>query len=130
MKTSIQKLISSAVLGLVLLSQSLPTWAGSTFTFDVQVGANYGRGPMTWARYSPDNQQYIGCSFEYSSSSPFITCSARDNTGKSSVCTSTNGKMFAAVRTITDSSIIHFLSNQGSPTCTYLSVTNNSGTLK
>jgi hypothetical protein len=129
MKTKVQKLISTAVLGLALLSQSLPTWAGSTSLFEVQVGTNYGRGPMTWARYSPDNQQYIGCTLQ-NSGGVFVRCFARDTTGRTSFCTSTDVKFANAAKALTDSSIIHFSSNPGSATCVYLSVTDSSTSLR
>jgi|RhiMethySRZTD1v2_1073278.scaffolds.fasta_scaffold1089039_1 hypothetical protein len=130
MKTNIKKLIGMAVLGLVLLSQSIPTWAGSTSLFDVQVGATYGRGPMTWARYSPDDQQYIGCSFTHPSLGLMVNCLARDKTGQSFACWSNEAKFVDAVKAITDSSILYFISNPGSSACVYLEVTNASTSLR
>ncbi len=130
MKINVQKFISAAVLGLGLLSHSLPTWAGYIALSEVQVGTDFGKGTMVGARYSPDTQQYIGCSFEYSTSTPFVMCSARDKTSKSSVCTSTDAKWFETAKTITDSSYISFILAPGTTTCVYLQATNGSQNLR
>ncbi len=112
MKTKLHKLISMAVLGVTLQMQSLPAWAGLvsnpevTILHDntdgyVLIGAY---GTMTGARYSTDNQQYIGCSAD--SVSNGISCSARDQIGRYISCYSTDPKLVAAVNAMTDSSYI------------------------
>ncbi len=50
-------------LGLALVSNSYPVWAGEVSLPEVQVSDVDARGSMAGARYTGDNQQYIGCSF-------------------------------------------------------------------
>ena len=132
MKTYIQKLIGTAVLGLALISHSLPVWAGSAYLPEVAIFFDPGPragGTMAGARYSGDTQQYIGCSSS-NYNGPFVMCSARDKTGKSAVCTSTDVKWFATVKAMTDSSYIYFTPSPGTGTCNYLQVTNTSQYLR
>ena len=68
MKVKLQKLIGTAVLGLALVSHSLPAWAGSVGLPEVTTTHPvFGTlGTMAGARYSTDSVQYIGCQlFQY-----------------------------------------------------------------
>ena len=128
MKTKLQKLIGTAVLGLALFTTSLPTWAGTVNLPEVQVGTNKAQGSMVGARYSGDSQQHITCV----SHNPAVTCSARDKTGQYFVCTKIDPKWVAAVRAMTDSSYIFFSTFASNPSgsCDYLAVDNFSYQLK
>jgi hypothetical protein len=126
MKTNLQKLIGSAVLGLALLSTSIPAWAGRVDLHEVLVGNSDASGSIVGARYSGDSQQYIGCTVY----NPFVTCFATDKTGKSLVCTSTDPRAAIAIRAITDFSYINFSRASGTGSCTNLSVTNASRHLR
>ena len=133
MKAKLQKLIRMAVLGLVMFSQSIPTWAGQKVYTEVEVGTHYARGGMVGARYSSDNRQYIGCVI--TGGYDFLHCSAQDKTGKTYVCsvsTEVSQKWEPAIRAMTDTSVIQFggpyLSGQGP--CTYLFIENHSSHLK
>ena len=131
MKTYLRKLIGMAVLGLALVSNSIPAWAGEVSLPEVQVSDVDARGSMAGARYTGDNQQYIGCSFS-NNGSLFVTCLAKDKIGKSVVCTSTDPGLAAAVKAITDFSYISFSSAQARVpgSCTYLNVQNFSAYLR
>ncbi len=127
MKTNLKKLIGMAVLGMVLFTTSLPTWAGYVDHPEVIVVPNVtASGSMVGARYSGDNQQYIGCT----SHNPAVTCSGSDKTGKYFFCTKIDPKWVAVVKTITDSSRIVVTKAPGTTTCDYLSVDNFSYQLK
>ena len=128
MKTKLQKLIGTIVLGLVLFSNSIPAWAGRIYQPEVQIGTTFTTGSMAGARYSGDSQQYIGCSFS-NANGPFVMCSATDKTGKSSFCTSTDPGLAAAVKTITDFSFISF-AVAGGTSCNPLEIESFSSELR
>ena len=125
MKTKLRKLIGTAVLGLALVSHSLPTWAGNASLPQVTVGTYDSYGSMAGARYSADSQQYIGCRYS-NTTGPYVVCVARDSVGKSSSCFAYESRYLAAAKAITDSSFVKFGANPGSSYCTKLEVTNNS----
>jgi len=124
MKTNLQKLIGTAVLGLVLFSHSLPTWAGSVIQPEVYVQVGFASGSMVGARYSTDSQQYIGCRFL--NNGTFVMCVATDKTGKSAACTSTDPRYATVIKAITGSSYINFESDLGTGSCIELNVVNAS----
>ena len=124
MKANVQKFIGMAVLGLALLSISIPAWAGMKSLREVIISDRQASGTMAGARYSADSQQYIGCYIL--GNSDFITCSARDKTGKSFACYG-DSKWKAVVKAITDFSQIYFFTS--APTdaaCSYLEIQNDS----
>jgi hypothetical protein len=125
MKTQLQQFIGMAVLGLALCAQSLPAWAGAVSHPTVFIGATGADGSMAGARYSADHIQYIGCSYS-ATGGPFVTCFARDNTGKSLFCVGNNSGYAAAARAITDFSYIQFDVPPDSATCSLLWVYNYS----
>ena len=129
MKTKLQKLIGTAVLGLALNLQSLSAWAGSVALSEVVVYSNHASGSMAGARYSSDGRQYIGCSIS-NSNGPVVICSAVDAGGNAFSCLSTDARWLAAAKAITDSSYLYFGSVSGIPTCDYLRVGNSSFLLK
>jgi len=127
MTAKLHKLLGTAMLGLVLLSQSLPAWAGDVDLNQVSVGSSTAYGTMAGARYSGDNKQFIGCIFS-NTNGPYVLCSATDNTGKSLVCYGIGSQYTAAAKSITDFSYIQF-SNQGG-SCLSLYVGNSSAYLR
>lgn len=137
METKLHKLISMAVLGVALQMQSLPVWAGLVSNTQVTIlhGGNNGfeligaYGTLTGARYSADNQQFIGCSARVSNG---IFCSARDKIGRYVSCYSSDPKLIAAVNAMTDSSYISFRMAPGTGTrqCSELTVNNSSPNLR
>jgi hypothetical protein len=129
MKTKLHKLIGTAVLGLALVSQSFPAWAGLVYTPEVFVGSSGAVGSMAGARYSADSIQYIGCSIS-NTNGPYVSCSAWDKTGKALSCTSTESRYLTAAKAITDFSAINFSVTPGSARCSYLGVDNYSMRLR
>lgn len=130
MKMKLRKLIGTSMLGLALFSYGIPTWAGEVSlpqVFVGPVGAGSGAGgSMIGARYSADTLQFIGCQYI---SGQFITCGARNRTGQSFFCSSTQPHIAAAAKAITDSSRISIFAN-ASGICDQLSVENESSHLK
>jgi hypothetical protein len=82
---------------------------------------------MVGARYSADNQQYIGCDFS-NTSGPYVLCSATGMNGKSLTCAGFGPQYAAAAKSITDFSHIQFSAQGGS--CTSLKVGNYSAHLR
>ncbi|MBM4257611.1 MAG: hypothetical protein FJ147_17170 [Deltaproteobacteria bacterium] len=129
MKTKLHKLIGTAVLGVALVSQSFPAWAGAVSTPQVAVGPSNAGGSMAGARYSAGSTQYIGCTFS-NTAGPYVLCSATDATGKSLSCIGTQARHLAAAKAITDFSNIEFGVGGGSSNCSRLTVYNYSYHLK
>ena len=124
MKTNLQKLIGTVVLGLALVSTSLPAWAGLVIQPEVYVQVGFASGSTVAARYSTDSKQYIGC--KLSNNGTFVMCLATDKTGKSAVCTSTDPRFATVIKALTDFSYINFESAQGTGSCLELNVVNES----
>src|SRR5262245_52824880 len=120
MKTQLHKLIGTAVFSLALVSHSLPAWAGLIYNPEVSIASFGAVGSMAGARYSADNQQYIGCSLA-NNIGTYITCSATDKTGKSLSC-SAPPQWLATVKAITDSSLISFSVTPYTFSCSSLAV--------
>lgn len=129
MKAYLQKLISTAALGLALSSHSLPAWAGSVDLSEVEVGINSGKGTLAGARYSGDSQQYIGCVFSETNGLS-VTCSAKDKTGRSFACWSDDVRYVDAVKAMTDYSHIYFASARPDAICSDIVITNSSSHLR
>jgi hypothetical protein len=125
MKAYLHKLIGTAVLGLALVSQSFPAWAGAVSLPQVTVGPAGAGGSMAGTRYSADSQQYIGCTFS-NTNGPYVSCSATDTTGKSLSCVTSEARYLAAAKAITDFSKIEFGVTPGSAFCSRLQVDNYS----
>jgi hypothetical protein len=131
MKAKLHKLMATAVLGLALVSNSIPAWAGLVGLTEVGIGY-YGSTPfaaagsMAGARYSADSVQLIGCGVY--GSGQFVHCNAKDQTGRSVSCMSSDPRLMDAVKAITDSSLIYFEFQGG--ICTTLNVTNESRNLR
>ena len=130
MKANVQKLISMAVLGLALLSISLPAWAGMKSLREVIIRDSQASGTTAGARYSVDSQQYIGCNFTHPSLGLIVNCSARDKTGKSFTCWSNETRFVNAAKALTNYSYIYFNTAPGSSSCGDLQVYNSSFYLK
>ena len=134
MTTKLHKLLGTAMLGLSLLSQSLPAWAGTIANSQVSIGYNgstpvSAEGTLTGARYSADNQQYIGCE-SVRDTFMGIYCSAGNLLGQYVYCSSNNPRFMDAVKGMTDSSFVSFTSDPVTRSCTYLEVGNASYNLR
>ncbi len=131
MKTKVHKLISTALLGVALCSQSLPAWAGAAwgpsnvYVVPGVVAAGY----FTGTRYSADNTQFIDCGVlsDTSQLGYLLHCNARDRDGQLTYCYSTDPRLADALKAMTDSSYISVSMNGA--TCTELTITNASRNL-
>lgn len=136
MKTNVQRLISMAILGLALFSNTAPVWAGFTSRPEVTIYDPPGTNASAWgstagARYSKDSQQSIGCLTYTNYPTPFVTCYAVDKTGKALVCSSTAPSIFTAVKAMTDFSHLSiFLRSDDSSSCQSVGVNNDSTYLR
>jgi hypothetical protein len=131
MKANLKKIIGMAALGMTLLVNTVPTWAGEKDLPEVEVGptGTYAGGSMVGARYSDDKKQYIGCTAYMSWAGPWTSCFARDKTGtKYFLCNSGDPKWHQVLQAMTDSSKLYMTSDSG--TCNYISVENKSSHLK
>lgn len=63
MKASLKKIVGMTVLGMTLLANTVPTWAGEKNIPEVTVYSHAAGGGMVGARFSGDTKQRIGCSF-------------------------------------------------------------------
>ena len=130
MKAKLHKLIGTTMLALCLFSNEHSAWAGAASLPQVFVSSDSASGTMAGARYSADNQQYIGCQF-WNNGGPSVTCAARDSTGKTFFCYSFQSQHAAAVKGITDSSRIGFGSPAGNNgACGHVYVENYSDFLR
>ena len=131
MKANLKKMLGLAALGMALLGNTAPTWAGSAGAPEVSITRAptyaYARGSMVGARYSADSRQYIGCSIN---AHPFVVCSAQDSAGNFLGCVSYDAAHIASVQRMTDSSLIHFDMNPGNNACTVIRLYNSSSFLR
>ncbi|MBM4257612.1 MAG: hypothetical protein FJ147_17175 [Deltaproteobacteria bacterium] len=130
MKANLKKALGLAALGMTLLANTVPTWAGYVDYRGVIIepktsypNETEAFGSMVGTRDSADNKQYIGCSLD---AAPFVTCSAVDSTGKFAGCISYDAGHIDAVQKMTDSSFIAFRFNRANATCVKVEINNNS----
>jgi hypothetical protein len=130
-KVNLKSILGLAALGMTLLANTVPTWAGSVGTPEVSItrATTYiaARGSMVGARYSADGRQYIGCSL---TSAPGVQCAAQDSADNFAYCVSTDARHVDAVQRMIDSSHINFELDTGDPACINIRIYNNSGYLK
>lgn len=138
MKANLKKFLGLAALGMSLLTNTAPTWAGFQYRPEVLIvdggpnGLSYAFGSMVGARYSVDHTQYIGCYSFITPSYSDTFCSATDKTGKYLYCGSSDPRWAEEVQALTDSSLIRFELKRGNNggDCGVIQVWNNSHLLK
>ena len=112
MKANLKKLLGLAALGMTLLTNIVPTWAGLKDAQEVGIfnsnGYRWATGSMVGARYSTDTNQLIGCKAYTFQSYSWTACTATDRAGNSLVCGSGDPRWAAVVQGMTDSSYIQF----------------------
>ncbi|MGE0682596.1 MAG: hypothetical protein AB7P69_17060 [Candidatus Binatia bacterium] len=134
MKANLKKMLGLAALGMTLLTNAAPTWAGAKVANQVSILSSgtitWASGNMVGARYSGDKNQNIGC-VTYALPYPWVSCSATDKVGNTLLCGSSNPKWVEAAQGITDSSNFYIqLLNNNYGDCGYISITNNSAGLQ
>ncbi len=136
MKTNLKNILGLATLSMTLLTTVVPTWAGSVSTPEVFIsdrgGIPYAQGSMVGARYSADNNQFIGCSIRVPPNQPLgIECLALDSASHYLPCLSDDPKHVEAVQAMTDSSYIYFeVDRTRRTTCSVVAITDGSRLLK
>ena len=130
MKAKLKKMLGLAALGITLLANTVPTWAGSVAHSEVVINPTTSHpnetqvsGSMVGTRYSADSKQYIGC---YINAAPFVVCSAVDSAGKYAGCVSYDAGHIDAIQKMTDSSRISFRFNRTNSTCVMIDINDGS----
>lgn len=130
MKPTLKKMLGLAALGMTLLGNIVPTWAGYRYAPEVNIIFDdflYVTGSMAGARYSKDNNQNIGCTAYTYPTYSWTACFATDKTGRSVVCGSGDPRLASVAQAMTDSSQIYFnLPNGSGGECGVITVWNES----
>jgi hypothetical protein len=131
MKTNLKNMLGLAALGMTLLSNTVPTWAGyeedrTVFIYVAGLDITV-RGSLTGARYNADGRQYIGCSLDSSSR---VQCVAQDRADNSAYCVSYAANHVAEIQKMTNSSHISFEMTFGNLACDSIRIDNSSFHLK
>ncbi len=130
MKAHLKNIIGAATLGLALLVNAVPTWAGFVYSHEVVVTSTYATGAVQAARFSSDSQQYIACMVRSFTSPLQLSCEARDKNGAFFKCETYDVGLIELASTMTSHSFIAFSAPSGSSTCDGLHVNNVSYLLK
>ena len=134
MKTHLKNILGMAILGLTLVTTTVPTWAGSVSARGVSITNTPTQrsaiGSMAGARYSADFQQTIACKSHTLSAYSWTTCYATDSAGRSLLCGSGDGKFLEVVHAMTDSSLISFEVDLNGTSCRSIVVYQGSDMLK
>ena len=136
MKAKLKKMLGLTALGMTLLTNTLPTWAG--FVYNQQVKITYGTdntfsagGVLTTARYSADSRQYIGCRVSaYANGSRSAYCAAQTSTDATAYCSTSDPKLIEKIQKMTDSSYVSFTGNRTTAACSNIGIANYSTRLK
>ena len=136
MKANLKKMLGLTALGMTLLTNTVPTWAGSVYKEQVQItyGTNNtftARGVLTTARYSADSRQYIGCRVSaYANGARSATCAAQTSTDATAYCSTSDPKLIEKIQKMTDSSRVFFEVNRTTAACSDISIGNYSFKLR
>jgi hypothetical protein len=135
MKANLKKLLGLAALGMTLLTNTVPTWAGSVYNSQVQISRTAttftASGALTTVRYSADSRQYIGCRVSaYANGSRSAYCAARTSTDDTAYCSTSDPKLIEKIQKMTDSSLVSFTGNRTTAACTGIGIANYSTRLK
>ncbi|MCW8877532.1 MAG: hypothetical protein OQJ89_03355 [Kangiellaceae bacterium] len=96
------------LLTLVAALFSTAALAGFTNHYQVNVGSTTAYGSLVGARNSADNTQYIVCSYVGFSSNPYGICSARNSSGTTKSCTTTQAHHVEQIRGLSNESYLYF----------------------
>jgi hypothetical protein len=112
MKANLKKMFGLAALGMTLLTNTAPTWAGYKSAPEVGIyndnGYRWANGSMVGARYSNDTKQNIGCTAYALPTYTWTACFATNRGGGSLLCGSNDPRWAEVVQSMTDSSYLQF----------------------
>jgi hypothetical protein len=135
-KVNLKSILGLAALSMTLLANTVPTWAGFVNTPEVfisKLGTQSvdAGGSLVGARYSADRKQFIGCTvYARRNESPIIGCYARESSGISASCSSTDPGLVDQTQRMTDSSFIYFIADSSTAACKELHIVDNSDDLR
>ncbi len=134
MKANLKKMLSLTALSMALLTNTVPTWAGSVSNAQVKIVRTdkiYVSGALATARYSADSRQYIGCRVSaYDNGSRSATCAAQTSTDDLASCSTSDPKLIEKIQKMTDSSYVKFAMGSTTAACTDISIANSSARLR
>jgi hypothetical protein len=136
MKANLKKMLGLTALGMTLLTNTVPTWAGWVYNNPVQITYRTDNtfdatGALTTARYSADSRQYIGCRVSaYANGSRSATCAAQTSTDVIASCSTSDPKLIEKIQKMTDSSYVYFKGNRTTAACSDIVISNYSTRLK
>ncbi|NVJ20500.1 hypothetical protein HUW62_04590 [Myxococcus sp. AM011] len=98
-------------------------WAGEKHYYPVMVALDgrYFNATMSMARNSDRPLESFHCFTETTATEVYGACSARDAAGVAAICYTYNQNLLAAIRSITDSSLVQ-VQWDASGMCTYIQV--------
>jgi len=134
MKTTLKKMLGLATLGMALLTNTAPSWAGAQYPVEVAIiydDSTYAMGSMVGARYSKDSNQNIGCTAYTYPYYSWTSCIATDKAGNSLACGSGDPHWASVVQAMTASSFINFtVANENGGECGSIIIKNDSSFLR
>jgi hypothetical protein len=134
MKTTLKKMLGLATLGMALLTNPAPSWAGAQYSAEVAIihdDTFYAMGSMVAARYSKDSNQTIGCTAYTLPSYSWTSCYAMDRAGNTLACGSGDPHWASVVQAMTSSSFINFtVAYNNGGECSHIIIKNDSTFLK
>ena len=134
MKTTLKKMLGLTTLGMALLTNTAPSWAGAQYPVEVAIiydDSTYAMGSMAGARYSKDSNQNIGCTAYTYPYYSWTSCIATDKAGNSLVCGSGDPHWASVVQAMTGSTFINFTgANNNGGECGSINIKNDSSFLR
>ena len=134
MKTTLKKMLGLATLGMALLTNTAPSWAGAQYPVEVAIiydDTTYAMGSMVAARYSKDSNQNIGCTAYTLPYYSWTSCYAMDRAGNTLACGSGDPHWASVVQAMTSSSFINFtVANNNGGECGSIIIKNDSSFLR
>lgn len=118
----------SLAAGLAL--QSTASYSGTRYSDPITVSTHVAYGSVHAARYSANNNEFIGCAVYGATSSTqttYVACSARNAAGATFYCSKYNPayQLVQAALAVSESSTV-IMNSDASYNCTYIYVNNSS----
>lgn len=105
----------------VVMAMSANVFAGANYGQETVIIGNSASGVLSWSRHSADTVQHIGCTLYSDQSGSGGLCVARDKSGNTLFCETTDPEMLKVIATLNPESKLSF-SADASSECTGVSV--------